>query len=255
MQRAAPTQRRRGPNDPFCPQSVHRASAADPPASGGSPPKLARGLDMVVASGRIPQDVVVLGLDYGRAAGVHSAGRPGSRQDLEGAEEAAGETVRSASQDPGWRHIARALAAIVTTTRTGRSSPGRRPNRGRRQATGRESGRKAGGRREVGRPADARARGDRPYEQVLGVSGVRRPRSPRQHHATAPRRGTRKRTARPPQVPKKMIDRPGRDQKGAGNESSWCERDPREREDRDPRDRDPRHVAGRSRNQGDPRHG
>jgi hypothetical protein len=121
-------------------------------------------LDMVVASGRIPQDVVVLGLDWGRAGGVHSVGRPGPREDPEGTqgvEAGRGETADSASQGPGWRHIPRELAAMVSIARTGNSEARTSPTRGDRDVEP-ESGRKVGGRREVGRPADARTPGERP---------------------------------------------------------------------------------------------
>jgi len=79
---------RRGQSRSDGPHGVHTASAAGPRGRGGSPPTAARDLDMVVASNGIPQDVVVLGLDCGRAAGVHSIGRPGCREDPEGVDEA-----------------------------------------------------------------------------------------------------------------------------------------------------------------------
>ena len=65
------------------PQGVHRVSAADPQACGASSRSRGRDLDVVVASGRIPQDVVFLGLDSGRAAGVHSVGRTGPEKTRE----------------------------------------------------------------------------------------------------------------------------------------------------------------------------
>jgi hypothetical protein len=82
------------------PQGVHSASPARPRGRRPDPRKHARGLDMVVAAGRIPQDVVFLGLDGDGAVGVHSAGRPGRREARKARRSGYEKMAGSASRDP-----------------------------------------------------------------------------------------------------------------------------------------------------------
>jgi hypothetical protein len=206
--RCGPAGRRRGRNAPNGPQGVHRVSAADPPGYRGSPPNQGRHLDVVVARCKIPQDVVFLGLDWGRAAGVHSVGRPGRREDPEGAEEASGDMVDAASEDPGWRHIDRALAAIVSTARTGSTRPRTSP---RSRRPGSWTGRAVYGSAADGRSAPA-MRGLEPTAPSSSTSASWRPaargshRGPRRIHAaphnyaTQSRHSTKPRNHAAPQL-------------------------------------------------------
>lgn len=145
------------------PHGVHRVSAADGPSIGESLPTSALGLDVVVAAGRIPQDVVVLGLDYGRAAGVHSVGRPGPREDPETSRKSRGDDALG---------VANRLVGGNSPEHSQLSSSPLHRQLGRPDATHRggrrvqrKSGGKVGGRREVGRPPNARTRGDHLFEQ------------------------------------------------------------------------------------------
>ena len=130
-------------------ETVHRASPARPRGQRPNPQKCARRLDVVVAAGRIPQDVVFLGLDGDGAAGVHSAGRPGRREARKAPERLREDGRIGVTRPCAGRHIDRELAAIVPTaliSSVTRSSPrtattGQRPEEERSStpATGRRS--------------------------------------------------------------------------------------------------------------------
>jgi hypothetical protein len=228
---------RRGQSAPNSPQGVHRVSAANPPGNRGSPPNQACHLDVVVAACRIPQDVVFLGLDWGRAAAyIPAVGRVAGK-------------ARTAPKRPAERWSNRRRKTLVGGTSTEHSqlsspppqpaarSLGRRPDRG---------GRGVGpGERRDGPAADGRSAGP-PSESPSGpplraVSNASwRPaardshRGPRRNHAAPRNRPTQPRRRPQPQRNTAMNERTGRAQRGAGNESSRLERVPRHRDhDRD----------------------
>jgi hypothetical protein len=182
------------------PHTVHRASAGHPPGGGESPRTEPEYLDVVVASGRIPQDVVFLGLDCPSLGGVHSAGRPGPDRTRKAPQrprreaEAAGKGTKLEED----RHSARRYRHDHSDRQIEhRTSP--KPRQTARQP-GR--GRKAGGRREVGRPADASSQGDRPLSSSEGFWGAQRWEGP-PHRIAATHKATKSPPRRPPQQTKR----------------------------------------------------
>ncbi len=154
------------------PQRIRRRSTGPRRISTGADPIL----DMVVASTGIPQDVVVLGLDSGRAAGVHSIGQPGCREDPGGVDEATESRPDRCPKPFVGRQIARALAGY-RHHHFDRPLETRTPPDSRRWA--RITGEGMGGTAtdvEVDRSADARNKRRLPIRAVSVVPGCPAPR-------------------------------------------------------------------------------
>lgn len=145
-------------------------------------PKRAGNLDVVVAVGRIPQHIVVGGLDSDRADGVNWFGWPGPRGDSTSAGKTTerGSTRRRRAIDGGaspghsqlssgpldqyLEPVATQIADVTQPELDGRTGS---------RTLDRTSGGKAGGRLEFSRPDVAKALDDHPLEQQSVFRGVR----------------------------------------------------------------------------------